>query len=656
MRTGCPPTSSSRSPTAGGHVRGTPPTCRPTAKAERSLGHPLRDVVPPAPPDRVPAHPRPVARRGEGPFFRRRLPPSRWRPASTPSNCSALYAALDFDPHRSLWQLHAWETPVPCPSTRLLTAIDTRPLKTVAAKVPAYARWSPTYTGWPNWATAGHLAAARPPPATPPLTPPRSITPAGTSARSRGRAGRPSNHGIGLLPWAPRAGGVFTGKYRGSTPADFPFGASRAWPPYVEPATAPTRAPGFPWKPWSTQPKTGSLGSNRRLARGAWPGSRNRARRRRPHRSGARRTNTASPPPDRCHRVPDLPRRPSRAALDDAGASNSAYPGRRPRVIDRVNSWIEQGASGTVPGGVTKTVPLRGSVTRSRRRRRAGFLRKRAGLVTTALRAEVATRRLLIGPTFPRRPAGRAPSVAADRPATSPAARPARPGRRTIVAPPARRRDRHDRRPGTHTPGRPPNRGPGQTGRVVGLFLPEQPDPPRHAEGGARCPHGPSHPVSLWAGRGRGAPPPLVRPRKRGRPRSPPDRHHNLWWPVPAGPEPGHVSLSGLTAGHRGPAAGHAIDVASPTARRQNPHDQRVARQPPTRSSPRRKVSYAGPDPLRPVDVDPRPGPGRSAQAKPRRWRAHQRRRRRLRRRPGHPDTREPAGENCSRFRHRARC
>ncbi|MGH4025411.1 MAG: aldo/keto reductase [Pseudonocardiaceae bacterium] len=164
-------------------------------ESERILGGLLADVIPR---DEVVLATKAVARRDEGPF-------------GGGASRGALLTALDGSlrrlqtDHIDLWQLHAWDPTVPLDETLAAVADAVR-----AGKV-RYAGVS-NYTGW-QLATAAAAAAV-------PLVSTQveySLLERGVEREVLPAAGY---HGLGLLPWAPLARGVLTGKYRNGTPSD----------------------------------------------------------------------------------------------------------------------------------------------------------------------------------------------------------------------------------------------------------------------------------------------------------------------------------------------------------------------------------------------------------------------------------------------------
>ena len=177
-------------------------------EAERILGELLADVVPR---DEVVVATKAVARRDPGPF-------------GGGASRGALLTALDGSlrrlqtDHIDLWQLHAWDPAVPLEET--LSAVS----DAVRAGKVRYAGVS-NYTGW-QLATA--VATSQVPLVSVQVE--YSLLERGVE-RELGPAA--TYHGVGLLPWAPLARGVLTGKYRNSTPSDS-RGASPHLARYVE--------------------------------------------------------------------------------------------------------------------------------------------------------------------------------------------------------------------------------------------------------------------------------------------------------------------------------------------------------------------------------------------------------------------------------------
>jgi len=171
-------------------------------EAERILGSLLADVIPR---DELVIATKAVARRDDGPFG---------GGASRGALLTALEGSLrrlGID-HVDLWQLHAWDPTVPLDETLAAVADAVRSGKVRYGGVS-------NYTGW-QLATAVAASAV-------PLVSTQveySLLERGIE-REVGPAAR--HHGVGLLPWAPLARGVLTGKYRNGTPA-----ASRAASPH----------------------------------------------------------------------------------------------------------------------------------------------------------------------------------------------------------------------------------------------------------------------------------------------------------------------------------------------------------------------------------------------------------------------------------------
>lgn len=177
-------------------------------EAERILGSILADVIPR---DELVIATKAVARRDDGPFG---------GGASRGALLTALEGSLrrlGID-HVDLWQLHAWDQAVPLDETLAAVADAVRSGKVRYAGVS-------NYTGW-QLATAVAASAV-------PLVSTQveySLLERGIE-RELGPAAR--HHGVGLLPWAPLARGVLTGKYRNGTPADS-RAASQYFAGYVE--------------------------------------------------------------------------------------------------------------------------------------------------------------------------------------------------------------------------------------------------------------------------------------------------------------------------------------------------------------------------------------------------------------------------------------
>ena len=173
-------------------------------EAERILGKLLTEVIPR---DELVVATKAVAHRDDGPF-------------GGGASRAALLAALDGSlrrlrtDHIDLWQLHAWDPAVPLEETLSAVADAVRCGKVRYVGVS-------NYTGW-QLATARAISEV-----------PLVSTQVEYSLLERGveREVVPAaaHHGMGLLPWAPLARGVLTGKYRNSTPA----GSRAASPHYA---------------------------------------------------------------------------------------------------------------------------------------------------------------------------------------------------------------------------------------------------------------------------------------------------------------------------------------------------------------------------------------------------------------------------------------
>lgn len=173
-------------------------------ESERILGGLLADVIPR---DELVVATKAVAHRDGGPF-------------GGGASRAALLAALDGSlrrlrtDHIDLWQLHAWDPAVPLEETLSAVADAVRCGKVRYVGVS-------NYTGW-QLATARAVSEV-----------PLVSTQVEYSLLERGveREVVPAaaHHGMGLLPWAPLARGVLTGKYRNSTPA----GSRAASPHYA---------------------------------------------------------------------------------------------------------------------------------------------------------------------------------------------------------------------------------------------------------------------------------------------------------------------------------------------------------------------------------------------------------------------------------------
>ena len=173
-------------------------------ESERILGGLLVDVIPR---DELVIATKAVAHRDDGPF-------------GGGASRAALLAALDGSlrrlrtDHIDLWQLHAWDPAVPVEETLSAVADAVRCGKVRYVGVS-------NYTGW-QLATARAISEV-----------PLVSTQVEYSLLERGveREVVPAaaHHGMGLLPRAPLARGVLTGKYRNSTPA----GSRAASPHYA---------------------------------------------------------------------------------------------------------------------------------------------------------------------------------------------------------------------------------------------------------------------------------------------------------------------------------------------------------------------------------------------------------------------------------------
>jgi aryl-alcohol dehydrogenase-like predicted oxidoreductase len=164
-------------------------------EAERILGGLLADVIPR---DEVVLASKAVARRDDGPF-------------GGGASRGALLAALEGSlrrlrtDHLDLWQLHAWDPSVPLEET--LSAVS----DAVRSGKVRYAGVS-NYSGW-QLATAVAVSDV-------PLVSIQSEYSLLERGIERELAPAAGYHGVGLLPWAPLARGVLTGKYRNGTPSD----------------------------------------------------------------------------------------------------------------------------------------------------------------------------------------------------------------------------------------------------------------------------------------------------------------------------------------------------------------------------------------------------------------------------------------------------
>lgn len=164
-------------------------------EAERILGGLLADVIPR---DEVVLASKAVARRDDGPF-------------GGGASRGALLAALEGSlrrlrtDHLDLWQLHAWDPSVPLEET--LSAVS----DAVRSGKVRYAGVS-NYSGW-QLSTAVAVSDV-------PLVSIQSEYSLLERGIERELAPAAGYHGVGLLPWAPLARGVLTGKYRNGTPSD----------------------------------------------------------------------------------------------------------------------------------------------------------------------------------------------------------------------------------------------------------------------------------------------------------------------------------------------------------------------------------------------------------------------------------------------------
>jgi aryl-alcohol dehydrogenase-like predicted oxidoreductase len=172
-------------------------------ESERILGGLLTDVVPR---DEVVLATKAVARRDDGPFG---------GGASRGALLSALEGSLrrlQAD-HVDLWQLHAWDSSVPVEETLAAVADAVRSGKVRYAGVS-------NYTGWQLATAVGGSDV--------PLVSAQMEYSLLERGVERELAPAAAYHGVGLLPWAPLARGVLTGKYRNGTPSD-----SRAASPHL---------------------------------------------------------------------------------------------------------------------------------------------------------------------------------------------------------------------------------------------------------------------------------------------------------------------------------------------------------------------------------------------------------------------------------------
>ncbi|MGH3787591.1 MAG: aldo/keto reductase [Pseudonocardiaceae bacterium] len=173
-------------------------------ESEQILGKLLADIIPR---DEVVLATKAVARRDDGPF-------------GGGASRGALLAALEGSLHRlrtdhiDLWQLHAWDPVVPLEET-LSTVADA-----VRAGKVRYVGVS-NYTGW-QLATAKAISGV-------PLVSNQVEYSLLERGVERELVPAAAYHGVGLLPWAPLARGVLTGKYRNGTPS----GSRAASPHYA---------------------------------------------------------------------------------------------------------------------------------------------------------------------------------------------------------------------------------------------------------------------------------------------------------------------------------------------------------------------------------------------------------------------------------------
>ncbi|MGH3823877.1 MAG: aldo/keto reductase [Pseudonocardiaceae bacterium] len=173
-------------------------------ESERILGKLLAELIPR---NEIVLATKAVARRDEGPF-------------GGGASRAALLVALEGSlrrlrtDHIDLWQLHAWDPAVPLEETLSAVADAVRSGKVRYIGVS-------NYTGW-QLATAKMISEV-----------PLVSTQVEYSLLERGvereLAPAAAHHGVGLLPWAPLARGVLTGKYRNSTPS----GSRAASPHYA---------------------------------------------------------------------------------------------------------------------------------------------------------------------------------------------------------------------------------------------------------------------------------------------------------------------------------------------------------------------------------------------------------------------------------------
>ena len=163
-------------------------------ESERILGKLLADIIPR---DEVVLATKAVAHRDDGPF-------------GGGASRGALLAALEGSLHRlrtdhiDLWQLHAWDPVVPLEET--LSAVT----DAVRSGKVRYVGVS-NYTGW-QLATAKAICGV-------PLVSNQVEYSLLERGVERELVPAAAYHEVGLLPWAPLARGVLTGKYRNGTPS-----------------------------------------------------------------------------------------------------------------------------------------------------------------------------------------------------------------------------------------------------------------------------------------------------------------------------------------------------------------------------------------------------------------------------------------------------
>ncbi|HJT03394.1 MAG TPA: aldo/keto reductase [Pseudonocardiaceae bacterium] len=177
-------------------------------ESERILGKLLTDLIRR---DEVVLATKAVVRRDDGPF-------------GGGASRGSLFAALEGSlrrlrtDHIDLWQLHTWDPAVPLDETLSAVADAVRSGKVRYAGVS-------NYTGW-QLATA--KAASEVPLVSAQME--YSLLERGVERELVPAA---AHHGVGLLPWAPLARGVLTGKYRNGTPSNS-RAASSHYAGYVE--------------------------------------------------------------------------------------------------------------------------------------------------------------------------------------------------------------------------------------------------------------------------------------------------------------------------------------------------------------------------------------------------------------------------------------